>query len=129
MEQSSACGSNNKTYATPCALFEESMRLKSPSSLKLQHLGPCESRPWIVSPSKHVSSTPGHYIALNCEVKGFPIPDIYWEFQSADGKQVLKLPGMNPRYYIINILKKHCSFDSNSLIKFNYFCLFIPFIF
>ncbi|KYM95018.1 Kazal-type serine protease inhibitor domain-containing protein 1 [Cyphomyrmex costatus] len=93
MEQSPACGSNNETYSTPCALHEEAMKLRNSSSLRLQHLGPCESRPWILSTLEDVVSPFGQRVALNCEAKGFPVPDIFWEFHSADGKRVLKLPG------------------------------------
>lgn len=92
MEQSPACGSNNETYSTPCALHEEAMKLKN-SSLRLQHLGPCESRPWILSTLEDVASSFGQRVALNCEAKGFPVPDIFWEFHSADGRRVVKLPG------------------------------------
>lgn len=93
MEQSPACGSNNETYSTPCALHEEAMKLRNSSSLRLQHLGPCESRPWILSTLEDVVSPFGQRVALNCEAKGFPVPDIFWEFHSADGRRVLKLPG------------------------------------
>ncbi|RLU26166.1 hypothetical protein DMN91_002332 [Ooceraea biroi] len=93
MEQSPACGSNNETYATPCALHEEAMKLRNSSSLRLQHLGPCESRPWILSDLENVASPYGQRVALNCEAQGFPVPDIFWEFHSADGRRVLKLPG------------------------------------
>ncbi|XP_011143747.2 insulin-like growth factor-binding protein-related protein 1 [Harpegnathos saltator] len=93
MEQTPACGSNNETYATPCALHEEAMKLRNLSSLWLQHLGPCQSRPWILSPLEDVASPFGQRVALNCEAKGFPVPDIFWEFHSADGRRVLKLPG------------------------------------
>lgn len=93
MEQTPACGSNNETYATPCALHEEAMKLRNLSSLWLQHLGPCQSRPWILSTLEDVVSPSGQRVALNCEAKGFPVPDIFWEFHSADGRRVLKLPG------------------------------------
>ncbi|XP_012221578.2 insulin-like growth factor-binding protein-related protein 1 [Linepithema humile] len=92
MEQSPACGSNNETYSTPCALHEEAMKLRNSSSLRLQHLGPCESRPWILSTLEDIASSFGQRVALNCEAKGFPVPDIFWEFHSADGRRVLKLP-------------------------------------
>lgn len=92
MEQSPACGSNNETYSTPCALHEEAMKLRNSSSLRLQHLGPCESRPWILSTLEDVAASFGQCVALNCEAKGFPVPDIFWEFHSADGRRVLKLP-------------------------------------
>ncbi|XP_012167614.1 insulin-like growth factor-binding protein-related protein 1 [Bombus vosnesenskii] len=93
MEQTPACGNDNKTYTTPCALHEEAMRRKRSSSLTLQHLGPCQSRPWILSPLEDVLSVFGQRLALNCEAKGFPVPDIFWEFHAADGRKVLKLPG------------------------------------
>ena len=93
MEQTLACGNDNKTYTTPCALHEEAMRRKSSSFLTLQHLGPCESRPWILSPLEDVLSVFGQRLALNCEAKGFPVPEIFWEFHAADGRTVLKLPG------------------------------------
>ncbi|KAG7190535.1 hypothetical protein KM043_006636 [Ampulex compressa] len=93
MEQNPACGSNNETYETPCALHEEAMKLRNSSFLRLQHLGPCESRPWILSQLQDVFSTYGRRVAINCEAKGFPVPDIYWEFHSADGRKVVTLPG------------------------------------
>uniref|UniRef100_A0A0C9PWR9 KAZALD1 protein n=1 Tax=Fopius arisanus TaxID=64838 RepID=A0A0C9PWR9_9HYME len=91
MEQSPACGSNNETYSTPCALHEEAMRLRK-ASLKLKHLGPCPSRPWIFSPLMDTATPLGQRVALNCEAKGFPVPDILWEFRSASDGVVLKLP-------------------------------------
>lgn len=97
MEQTPACGSNNETYATPCALHEEAMKLRNLSSLWLQHLGPCQSRPWILSTPEDVASPFGQRVALYCEAKGFPVPDIFWEFHSADGRRVLRLPGTATR--------------------------------
>ncbi|XP_012287525.1 insulin-like growth factor-binding protein-related protein 1 [Orussus abietinus] len=91
MERSPACGSNNETYSTPCALHEEAMRSMN-STLRLRNLGPCMSRPWILSPLDDVASYLGQRVALNCEVKGFPVPDVAWEFHSADGGRVIKLP-------------------------------------
>ncbi|CAD6245131.1 GSCOCG00013544001-RA-CDS, partial [Cotesia congregata] len=90
MEQSPACGSNNITYATPCALHEEAIRVKN-KSLKLKHLGPCLSRPWILAPLDNLFVKYGQRLAINCEAKGFPIPDIFWEFHSTDGR-VIRLP-------------------------------------
>lgn len=74
------------------------MKLRNSSSLRLQHLGPCESRPWILSTLEDVASPFGQRVALNCEAKGFPVPDIFWEFHSADGRRILKLPGKLTRY-------------------------------
>ncbi|XP_058797594.1 insulin-like growth factor-binding protein-related protein 1 [Phymastichus coffea] len=91
MEQSLACASNNRTYPTPCALHEEAMRNKD-SNLRLQHLGPCPSRPSIYSAPEDFIAGEGQLIALNCEVKGFPLPDVFWEFHAADNNRVLRLP-------------------------------------
>lgn len=91
MEKTLACGSNNRTYSTPCALHEESMRNKN-ANLLLQHLGPCPSRPSIYSAPENFIAGEGQLIALNCEVKGFPLPDIFWEFHAAVGNRVLRLP-------------------------------------
>ncbi|XP_015173743.1 PREDICTED: insulin-like growth factor-binding protein-related protein 1 [Polistes dominula] len=103
MEQTPACGSDQVTYETPCALHEKAMRLKSHLSLKLQQLGPCPTRPWIVSYSEHVVSNIGQLVLLSCETKGFPVPDIFWEFHSPDGKKVLKL--QTNEEYIISVEK------------------------
>ncbi|XP_033220019.1 insulin-like growth factor-binding protein-related protein 1 [Belonocnema kinseyi] len=91
IEQSPACGSNNETYDTPCALHEEARRSRN-QNLKLDHLGPCPSRPWIESSSKNISGIFGTRIVLSCEAEGFPVPDIFWEFHSVDNLKVLKLP-------------------------------------
>jgi len=76
------------------------MKLRNSSSLRLQHLGPCESRPWILSTLEDVASPFGQRVALNCEAKGFPVPDIFWEFHSADGRRILKLPGKVTQYIL-----------------------------
>lgn len=91
MEQSPACGSDNRTYETPCSLHEQATRQKS-SSLRLVHLGPCPSRPKIYSPPEDVHAEEGNFVALSCEAKGFPLPDVFWEFRSADGRRVLRYP-------------------------------------
>ncbi|XP_011505086.1 PREDICTED: insulin-like growth factor-binding protein-related protein 1 [Ceratosolen solmsi marchali] len=91
MEQSLACGTNNRTYDTPCFLHEEAIRIRD-SLLELQHLGPCPSRPRIYSGPKDIVATTGQIIAFDCEAKGFPLPHIYWEFHSADGSKFFRLP-------------------------------------
>lgn len=89
--QSPACGTNNETYDTPCALDEEITRSRN-SDLKLDHFGPCPSRPWIDSATRNISGVFGTRVVLSCEAEGFPVPEIFWEFHSEDGLIVLKLP-------------------------------------
>jgi len=96
------------------------MKLRNSSSLRLQHLGPCESRPWILTTLEDVVSPFGQRVALNCEAKGFPVPDIFWEFHSADGRRVLKLPGN--AIYNINVTIKYFTkyiyiYDTSTEIK------------
>ena len=108
IERTPACGSNNETYETPCALHEEVMRSRNPH-LKLNHLGPCPTRPWIESASKNISGIIGSRVVLSCEAEGFPVPDIFWEFHSMDQSRVLKLP----------------STDENSDLFYDIFCRFL----
>ncbi|KAJ8684139.1 hypothetical protein QAD02_019931 [Eretmocerus hayati] len=94
MEQTPACGSNNRTYPSPCALHEEVARRggSEQSGLRLLHLGPCPSRPIIYSALENVEGVQGQSVALSCEAKGFPLPEIFWEFHSANGGKILRLP-------------------------------------
>lgn len=85
------CGSNNRTYTTACELTEEAMRLKD-FSLKVQHPGPCPSRPWISVAPDDVFSVVGQRVSLTCEVKGYPVPEIFWEFHSTDDHRIVRLP-------------------------------------
>ncbi|XP_014208088.1 insulin-like growth factor-binding protein-related protein 1 [Copidosoma floridanum] len=90
-EEGPVCGSNNRTYATSCVLYEQSKRYYS-DYLHLQHPGPCPHHPVIYSAPENVAGVLNHLVALGCEAKGFPLPDVFWEFHSADGERVLRLP-------------------------------------
>ena len=131
MDQYQVCGTDDQTYPTPCALQEEVIRLKVKdpnTNLEIAQTEPCPSRPRIYSaPDDYNDATPGQLISINCEAKGFPLPDIFWEFHSADGREVLRLPSK----FIISLISKHlkllfvcelinCKFDSNyNLIFFH----------
>ncbi|XP_043492668.1 insulin-like growth factor-binding protein-related protein 1 isoform X2 [Polistes fuscatus] len=73
------------------------------NDLQKEQLGPCPTRPWIVSYTEHVVSNIGQLVLLACETKGFPVPDIFWEFRSPDGKKVLKLK--TNEEYVISVEK------------------------
>ncbi|XP_063231263.1 insulin-like growth factor-binding protein-related protein 1 [Bacillus rossius redtenbacheri] len=80
-----ACGSDNRTYDSVCQLKQEARLKGFPNDLFLKHWGPCRSVPEIVSGPQDSSSAPGEALALDCEVKGYPIPAVDWEFRSEDG--------------------------------------------
>ncbi|KAG8232182.1 hypothetical protein J437_LFUL012179 [Ladona fulva] len=82
--QGEICGSNNYTYETQCHMALDAVKLKNPSSLYVKHAGPCHTVPVITSGPDDIAVNIGEPVALSCEVKGFPIPDIHWEFQSDD---------------------------------------------
>lgn len=92
-EQGYACGNDNLTYSTTCELSDTVHRAKS-SSLSLLHLGPCPKRPEIQPPKRIViTESVGHMVSVNCDVKGFPLPDISWRYRSNDGRIFIELPG------------------------------------
>nr|CAD7430848.1 unnamed protein product [Timema monikensis] len=80
-----ACGSNNRTYDSVCQMNQELADSGFPDTLYLKHWGPCRSVPWIISGPQDVGSSLGQGLALDCEVKGYPIPSIHWEFKADDG--------------------------------------------
>ncbi|XP_014222139.1 insulin-like growth factor-binding protein-related protein 1 isoform X1 [Trichogramma pretiosum] len=94
-ESRRVCGSDNRTYANACTLRETALRIAAnngPSlGLWLAHEGPCPTRPRIYSAPESVADARlGQRVALNCEARGVPLPDIFWEFHSADGRRVLR---------------------------------------
>ncbi|XP_071442885.1 insulin-like growth factor-binding protein-related protein 1 [Hetaerina americana] len=78
------CASNNRTYETKCHMAVASASLKYPIFMK--HKGPCHTVPIITSGPEDSTGIIGQPIALSCEVKGHPIPDIHWEFRSEDDR-------------------------------------------
>ena len=45
----------------------------------------CFAVPWVTSGPEDVAGALHQSVALDCEVKGFPIPGVYWEFRANDG--------------------------------------------
>ncbi|XP_069704972.1 insulin-like growth factor-binding protein-related protein 1 [Periplaneta americana] len=77
-ETQEACGSDNRTYETVCQIADV-------EHVYLKHWGPCHSVPWVTSGPRDVAGTLHQSLALDCEVKGYPIPGVHWEFQADNG--------------------------------------------
>ncbi|GFG28520.1 hypothetical protein Cfor_06391 [Coptotermes formosanus] len=82
-ETQEACGSDNRTYESVCQMNEASA--KSGNTVYLKHWGPCRSVPWVTSGPEDVAGALHQGLALDCEVKGYPIPGVHWEFQAENG--------------------------------------------
>jgi hypothetical protein len=41
--------------------------------------------PWVTSGPEDVAGALHQGLALDCEVKGYPIPGVHWEFQAENG--------------------------------------------
>ncbi|XP_050544527.1 insulin-like growth factor-binding protein-related protein 1 [Daktulosphaira vitifoliae] len=79
-EKEIVCGSDNSTYLTVCHLNEVSAKLGNNSLLLIQYLGPCTREPSFNSFPKDVYSTIGQPVIFECEIKGFPVPNVSWSF-------------------------------------------------
>lgn len=88
-ETQTACGTDSRTYESVCQMNEASV--KSGSAVYLKHWGPCHSAPWVTSGPEDVAGSLHQGLALDCEVKGYPIPGVHWEFQ-ADSGNIRVLP-------------------------------------
>ena len=51
------------------------------------------SEPTISSPPENVTANVNDDLALSCEARGYPIPGLIWEFESAATGKKIKLPG------------------------------------
>lgn len=56
------------------------------------------SAPVITSRPDNVTANINDDLALSCEVRGYPIPSLIWEFQSAVTGRTIKLPGSVQTY-------------------------------
>uniref|UniRef100_T1HBS1 Uncharacterized protein n=1 Tax=Rhodnius prolixus TaxID=13249 RepID=T1HBS1_RHOPR len=68
------CASDNTTYLSICQMEEQPHK---PSLLKWGH---CDSAPHIVSGGEDVEVLLGQPLAVDCEIKGAPIPSVTWYF-------------------------------------------------
>jgi len=80
------CGSDNKTYDNLCQLMASAV--SKATKMTIQHKGPCNTLPAILSPPENVKNTTGSSIAIMCEAQGYPTPTIEWTWTRVDGKTI-----------------------------------------
>ncbi|KAG2462377.1 KAZD1 protein, partial [Polypterus senegalus] len=85
------CGSDGKTYPQICK-FQEAANAHPTNNLKVQHEGPCEAAPHIVSPPYDIWNVTGEDVIFGCEVFAYPMASIEWR---KDGNEMF-LPGDDP---------------------------------
>jgi len=83
------CGSDGATYDSLCHLLEKTT--KNPD-LFVAVRGPCETEPMIKSPPEDAARPRGSILVLDCEVAGYPVPEVTWELNRLDGSS-FRLPG------------------------------------
>ncbi|XP_025201574.1 insulin-like growth factor-binding protein-related protein 1 [Melanaphis sacchari] len=80
------CGSDNRTYSNACQLNEAAAELgNNGTQLWMRYRGPCQSAPVIRSAPKNLAGSIGHTVVFDCEVKGYPVPSINWQFTNTYG--------------------------------------------
>lgn len=88
-ERKEMCGSDGRTYSSPCSLNEESVRRESSpglAGLTMDYWGPCKEPPTIVSPPEDTYGPTGANLTLDCEARGFPAPAITWQYENTEGR-------------------------------------------
>ncbi|XP_047486066.1 insulin-like growth factor-binding protein-related protein 1 [Penaeus chinensis] len=83
------CGSDEVTYESLCHLLEKTA---DNPELFVAVRGPCKAAPVIMSPPEDAERPEGSILVLDCEVRGYPVPDVTWELNLKDGSS-FKLPG------------------------------------
>ncbi|XP_050421003.1 insulin-like growth factor-binding protein-related protein 1 [Adelges cooleyi] len=91
-ENEMVCGSDNTTYTNVCQLNEASAKQGYNGSLWMQYWGPCHKAPTFKSIPKNVAGTIGQPVVFDCEIKGFPVPSVSWQFRDTSGA-TRSLPG------------------------------------
>ncbi|XP_046450105.1 insulin-like growth factor-binding protein-related protein 1 [Daphnia pulex] len=86
------CGTDLRTYASVCKLRQEAIQ-RGDDDLAVRDWGPCETHPVISSAPENVTANIHDDLALSCEARGYPIPSLIWEFESAATGKKTKLPG------------------------------------
>jgi len=80
------CGSDNKTYDNLCQLMAAAVA--KATKMTIQHKGPCNALPAILTPPENVKNAVGSSVAIKCEAKGYPLPSIEWTWTRVDGKTI-----------------------------------------
>ncbi|XP_025409042.1 insulin-like growth factor-binding protein-related protein 1 [Sipha flava] len=80
-EKEMVCGSDNRTYSNVCQLNEAISKLGNNRTLiSIQYWGPCQSAPVIKSAPKNFAGIIGQPAVFDCEINGYPVPSINWQF-------------------------------------------------
>lgn len=95
-EKGAVCGSDGVTYDTLCHLLEKTA---DDDTLTVVAREPCKSVPVIKSRPKDAIRPLGSIMVLDCEAVGFPVPELFWELNMADGSS-FRLPSDNPGFAI-----------------------------
>ncbi|XP_035275685.1 kazal-type serine protease inhibitor domain-containing protein 1-like [Anguilla anguilla] len=80
VQQGVLCGSDGRTYETPCQFRTAQHRQREESKLTvtLAHHGPCKAKPIIATPPHDVITVEGNDIIFSCEVSAYPMAMIEW---------------------------------------------------
>lgn len=110
-KEGAVCGTDGRTYASVCRLKQESA---SQPDVTVKEWSPCETgstlsdlqtvprhlsrlirfaAPVISSRPENATASINDDLVLGCEVRGYPIPSLIWEFESALTGRKMKLPG------------------------------------
>jgi hypothetical protein len=80
------CGSDNSTYDNLCQLMAAAVG--KGTKMTINHKGPCNALPSIISAPENVKNVTGSNIAIMCEAKGYPIPTVEWTWTRVDGQTI-----------------------------------------
>lgn len=89
------CGSNGQSFDNLCRLMEHSFSGGQENMLRVESWGPCETAPEIITEPREVLVERGTHVNIDCEVRGYPIPEIFWRKTQENGN-VTPLPGFWP---------------------------------
>ncbi|XP_077335356.1 kazal-type serine protease inhibitor domain-containing protein 1-like [Lithobates pipiens] len=86
--QENVCGTDRRTYKNICRL-QEAARTRLRTELKVQHTGPCQEAPRLLSSLQDTAAVIGHTVILGCEVAAQPMAELEWRKEGIEGP----LPG------------------------------------
>merc|ERR1711970_98730 len=78
------CGTDGQSYDTVCHLVAQQNR-----NLTVAHEGPCPSAPVIKTGPMSSRRESGSVLILDCEAKGVPVPEIFWQLVRPSGESQL----------------------------------------